>query len=145
MDSEDTTQQAEGNRAIRLLVEYDASGFKVRDRWQIETLAPPSHPLQVPRATGGFWVELRDAKNNVVYRRVMPNPVQTEVEVFDPELGPHRQPTDATNGSFTVLVPDIPEAEQLAFVSSSSDPARRQNAARLVTAVPLREAKGRRR
>jgi hypothetical protein len=145
MDSRDTTQRTEGNRAIRLLVEYDESGFKVRDRWEIETLAPPSHPLEVPRATSGFWVELRDAKNNVVYRRVMPNPVQTDVEVFDPEFGPHRQPTDAKSGSFTVLIPDLPEAEQLAFVSSPSDPARRQNPARMVAAVPLREGKGRRR
>lgn len=137
MDPADPTQQAEPNRAIRLLVEYNESGFTISQSWPLETLAPPSHARDVPRATSGFWVELRDAKNNVLYRRVMPDPVQTDVEVFDPE-GLHRQEVEAPRGSFTVLVPDLPEAEQIAFVSSPSDPAKRQNAARQVAAMPLR-------
>jgi hypothetical protein len=138
MDPADSTRRADPNRAIRLLVEYDESGFTIRESWELETLAPASHAREVPRATSGFWVELRDGKNNVLYRRVMPDPVQTEVEVFDPEMGVHRQEVDAPRGSFTVLVPDLPEAEQIAFVGSPRDPAKRQNAARQVAAMPLR-------
>lgn len=142
MDPADPTQRAEPNRAIRLLVNYDKSGFSVSDSWDLETLAPPSQSLDPARGTSGFWVELRDAKNNVLYRRVMQNPVPPDVEVFDPEEGLHRVAVDEPKGVFTVLVPDLPDAEQIAFVSSPMDPAKRQNPAREVAALPLR---GRRR
>jgi hypothetical protein len=143
MDTSDPTQQrAEPNRAIRLLIQYDKSGFSITDSWPLETLAPASHALDAPRATSGFWVELHDAKNNVLYRRVMPNPVQSDVEIFDPEEGPHRHAVEEPEGVFTVLVPDMPDAEEIVFVSSPPDPAKRQNAARKVAAMPLR---GRRR
>ena len=122
-----------------------ASGFKVRDRWQIETLAPPSHSLQVPRATSGFLgrVARREEQRRLSASDAEPGTRQRS-RCSTPSLA-HRQPADAATGSFTVLVPDIPEAEAAAFVSSSSDPAKRQNAARLVTAVSLRESKGPRR
>jgi hypothetical protein len=142
MDPSDARQRAEPNRAIRLLVEYDKSGFTIKANWSLETFAPPSHALAVPRATSGFWVELRDAKGKVLYRRVMQNPVQTEVEVFDPEEGPHRHAVEEPSGVFSILVPDMPDAEQIAFVSSPPDPAKRQNAAREVAAMPLRGGKG---
>jgi hypothetical protein len=138
MDPADPTQRAEPNRAIRLLVQYDKSGFSISESWPLETLAPASHSLDVPRATSGFWVELRDAKNNVLYRRVMQNPVPADVEVFDPEEGLHRHAVDDPKGVFTVLVPDMPDAEEIAFVSSPMDPAKRQNAARQVAALPFR-------
>jgi hypothetical protein len=137
MDPADPTQQrAEPNRAIRLQIRYDKSGFSITDSRPLETLAPASHALDAPRATSGFWVELRDAKNNVLYRRVMHNPVQSDVEVFDPE-GLHRHAVEDPTGVFTVLVPDMPDAEEIVFVSSPSDPAKRQNAARRVAAMPL--------
>jgi hypothetical protein len=145
MDPADPTQQAAPNRAIRLLVEYDQSGFSIAQSSSLETLAPASHALEVPRATSGFWVELRDAKKNVLYRRVMQHPVPTDVEVFDPEVGVHRQAVEDPSGVFSVLVPDIPEAEEIAFVSSPMDPAKRQNAARQVAALPLRGGRGKRR
>jgi hypothetical protein len=144
MDPADPTQQrAEPNRAIRLLIEYDKSGFSITDSRPLETLAPASHALDAPRATSGFWVELRDAKKNVLYRRVMPNPVQSDVEIFDPE-GLHRHAVEEPKGVFTVLVPDIPDAEEIAFVSSPPDPAKRQNAAREVAAMPLRRRRRKR-
>jgi hypothetical protein len=136
-------QQQEPNRAIRLQIEYDKSGFSIVDSWPLETLAPASHALEAPRATSGFWVELRDAKNNVLYRRVMSNPVQSEVEIFDPE-GIHRHAVEEPKGVFTVLVPDMPDAEEIAFVSSPLDPAKRQNPARQVAAMPLRRRRRKR-
>ncbi len=145
MDPADPTLQTEPNRAIRLLVEYDKSGFSISESWPLETLAPQSHSLDAPRATSGFWVELRDAKRNVLYRRVIQNPVAADVEVFDPEEGVHRHAVEDPKGVFTVLVPDIPEAEEIAFVSSPTDPAKRQNAARQVAALPLRGGRGKRR
>ena len=138
MDPADPTQRAEPNRALRLLVKYDKSGYSISETWPLETLAPASHALETARATSGFWVELRDAKNNVLYRRVMQHPVPADVEVFDPEQGVHRQAVDDPEGVFTVLVPDLPEAAEIAFVSSPMDPAKRQNAARQVAALPLR-------
>jgi hypothetical protein len=144
MDSSDPAQQAEPNRAIRLLIRYDKSGFSIAESRPLETLPPASHALEVPRATSGFWIELHDAKNNVLYRRAMPNPVQSDVEIFDPERGPHRHAVKDPEGVFTVLVPDMPDAEEIVFVSSPFDPAKRQNAARKVAAMPLR-GRGRKR
>src|SRR6266508_2208561 len=134
----DRTQQPEPNRAIRLLIEYDQSRFTVRESWSLETLAPPSHPLVAAQAQSGFWFELRDGKDSVVYRRVMENPVQFDVEVHDPERGPYRRAVEEPKGVFTILIPDLPEAQEIVFVSSPLDPAESAGPAEQVARLTLR-------
>jgi len=144
MDSMDPAQQAEPNRAIRLLIEYDRSGYTIGDSWLVETLAPASHSLEPRLNASGFWIELRDAGNKVVYRRVLHDPAPPDAEVFDPERGLRRVALDDPKGVFTVLVPDLPEAEELAIVSSPMDLGKRASAARQVARLPLPGRKGRR-
>lgn len=137
MDPMDPAQQAEPNRAIRLLIEYDGSDFSIGRSWPVETLAPASHSLDARPRASGFWIELRDGDDKLLYRRVLHNPVQADVEVFDPDRGPRRVALDEPRGVFTILVPDLPEAEEIAIVSSPTDLRKRESPARQVARLPL--------
>jgi hypothetical protein len=144
MDSIDSAQQAEPNRAIRLLIEYDRSGFSISKSWHIETLAPASHSLETRLNASGFWIELRDGSDKLLYRRVLHDPAPVDVEVFDPDRGLRRVALDEPKGVFTVLVPDLPDAEEIAIVSSPIDLRKRESTARQVARLPLPGRKRRR-
>jgi hypothetical protein len=137
MDSMDPAQQAEPHRAIRLLIEYDGSQFSISKSWQVETVAPASHSLEPRLNATGFWIELRDAGDKLLYRRILHNPVRVDAEVFDPELGLRRVALEEPKGVFTVLVPDLPDAQEIAIVSSPIDLRKRESLARQVARLPL--------
>ncbi len=114
----DQPAQSSQARAIRLLVSYDGDQLTVIDRRPVDTPAPPSDPIQGFEGQSGFWFELRDAQSNVLYRRVASNPIQQEVEAFEPDGTATRHVIEKPSGVFTVLVPDVPEADHVAVVSS---------------------------
>jgi hypothetical protein len=127
------------NRALRLIIKYDDGKIVVSDRQYLEKATPPSDALRGYEGQSGFWYELRDAKRKILYRRVASNPIQFDVEVHDPETGPRRYPVRKARGLFTVLVPDLPEADSLVLVSSPLDPRKRMASAKLLARIPLRE------
>jgi hypothetical protein len=75
---------------------------------------------------------------------VLHDPAPVDVEVFDPDRGLRRVALDEPKGVFTVLVPDLPDAEEIAIVSSPIDLRKRESAARQVTRLPLPGRKRRR-
>jgi hypothetical protein len=136
----DRAQHPEPSRAIRLLIEYDRWQLAVRDRWVMEKHVPPSDALGAAEAQSGFWFELRDANDRVLYRRVMDNPIRADAEVHDPDVGLYRQAVRDPKGVFAILVPDLPEAEEIAFFSSPLDPGQSANAADEVSRLALPRA-----
>jgi hypothetical protein len=136
-----TDQQANATppRAVRLVVQYEGEKLSVIDRQDVEMAVPPSDALRGFEEESGFWIELRDAKNNVLYRRVHEDPIRSEVEAFEEDGSATRAIVDKPSGVFTVLVPDIPEADHVAVVSSPRDPEQRMaRPAKLMTRLPLR-------
>jgi hypothetical protein len=81
------------------------------------TIQPSDSLSEAETMTPGFSFVVRDAKRNLIYRRIMENPIQHDVEVFGPESNQSvgRRAVAHTKGTFVILVPDAPEANSLEF------------------------------
>ncbi|WP_171163536.1 hypothetical protein [Streptomyces sp. I05A-00742] len=125
MTTEQQNDSGPGRRAaVRLIFEYAGPDIRLVSRQQVEAAPPPSDPIEEERDVQGFWVELRDAEQRPLYRRVMHPPVRHDAEVFsdDPERSIARVPVEEPRGAFAVLVPDLGDADHIALVSSPLTP-----------------------
>lgn len=105
--------------AVRFLFKYDQSKVSLVSQQPLMMLVPPSDPLQGFEGLAGFWYELRDNTGRAIYRRVVHNPIQHHVEVHEEgAASPRRRLVDIPSGVFTIVVPDLPEAQTLALCSS---------------------------
>jgi hypothetical protein len=117
------TEQVRGQvtpRAIRLIFAYEGNSVRLIDRQRLELPTPPTDAISDHEGQQGFWVELRRPDERVTYRRVLANPVGTDAEVFspDPARSLSRVPIERPSGVFTVLVPDVEEADHVVLMSS---------------------------
>ena len=111
------------NHALRLIFDYRGMQVGLRSQQQIEMVSPPSDPIDEYEGHSGFWLELRDAKENVLYRQIMHNPIQLELEALsgDPERPFTNVKNDTDEGTFMVVVPAIEEAVVAVLHSSPAD------------------------
>ncbi len=126
------------NRALRLIFSYKGSKPTLESRQEIEMTVPPSDRTYEYEQQSGFWVELRDLDDRVIYRRVMRNPMETEREApsGDPKRPFTRVSPQNPQGTFAVLVPYVDSAEALVLCAS---PAGNPNqAAREVSRISIR-------
>jgi len=71
---------------------------------------------------GGFWVELRDPNEQVLFHRVLDSPLGDSVEVHSPDGKIERVMGVPTADSiFEVLVPDTDEATTVALIGEYLD------------------------
>lgn len=98
---------------LRLTFAYDENGIRLIHSQRVEMIAPPALTLRPQEGQAGYWVEVRDAKGNLLYYRPLHDPVRADLEVFsdDPAQPIMRIPNPLRSGEFTVLVPDLPDAE----------------------------------
>ena len=81
-------------------------------------MIPPASIGDPPqRGQTGYWLEVRDASGRVLHHRALHDPVRRDVEAFSPDAGPSisRVPLREPAGRFTVLVPDLPDAQTFAL------------------------------
>jgi hypothetical protein len=107
-------------KAIRMLLSFDGEHVHVVSQQAVDMVLPPSDPVEGIEGLKGFWYELRDGQNRPLYRRVMPNPMRDDVEVFsdDPTQSVARQATPNRKGVFTVVVPDTEDGNTVTLSSS---------------------------
>jgi hypothetical protein len=113
---------------VRLIFSYEGDTVRLESSERLETTTPPSDPVEGVESEVGFWLELRDSGDRRLYRRVMQNPISADAEVFsdDPERSIARIEVEKPVGAFTALVPDLPDATQVALVGSApGEPAER--------------------
>jgi hypothetical protein len=108
-------------RAVRLTFAYDGDTIQLLSRQNVEMITPPSEPLGEGEGHTGFWYELKNERDQTLYRRLMSNPVEQSHEVFSPERGRsiQRAPAQRRSGVFSVVVPEVAEAR---FVTLAHTP-----------------------
>jgi hypothetical protein len=108
--------------AVRLTFTYEGDEVRLVSRQPVEIIIPPTDALSGYEGEQGFWVEVRSGQDETLHRRVMDDPLRQDVEVFspDPEQSVARTPVDKPSGIFTVLVPDLEEADHVALMSSAA-------------------------
>jgi hypothetical protein len=107
-------------RALRLTFAYEGEEVRLQSRRPVEMIAPPGDELS--GSEQGFWIEVRDEKDDTLHRLVMEDPLSRDVEVFSPdaEQSVYRVPVEKPSGLFVVVVPDLEEADHVTLMSSGA-------------------------
>ena len=133
-------EEGQGNptRAIRLTLVQDGDNLKVLSRQSVRMRVPESDATYGFEGKSGFWVELRSAEQECVYRRAIPNPLEEDIEApsGDPERPFTRARAPAKPRVFVVLVPDTDAGREL--VLTASPRGARAGKARPFAAIDLR-------
>ena len=116
--------------AFRLTFAWRGSQISLVGSERVEMIVPASMPEPHDAVATGYSFALLDADGRVIYQRPMHSPIRIDTEAFSPGRGRpiERVPLQATEGQFTVLVPDLPDAHAIRL-SGPADPARAQDPA----------------
>jgi hypothetical protein len=109
--------------ALRLTFAYEGNAVTLKSTRTIEMKVPPSHATEGYDGQAGFWVEVRDASDKTVYRRILHSPMSGWHEVHSPEGYPTHVPAARRSGEFEVVVPAAgPGASVVLFGSQQPNP-----------------------
>jgi hypothetical protein len=129
----------------RLLIRFAPAGPELIGDFRVEKMALPrsrSLPRVEPGGTAsGFWFELLDGDEKVLYRRSISSPVHHEQFDEDGTIT-RRTRSGEHSAELEVLVPDLPGATEVRFVSSYDDDGRRLDAAQVMGAVRMPDSPG---
>jgi hypothetical protein len=107
--------------AKRLTFSYEGNQIELIGQQDIQKGVLPSFTGDTKDNRSGFWFEITGDKQNILYRRTIDNPIKTDVEVFSDEKKTEsisRQKISDIKGAFSIVIPDIPEAQGLDLFGS---------------------------
>jgi hypothetical protein len=115
---EGTPTGPEPRGAVRLTFRYEGDEVRLVSSRRIDKLLPPAEEPAAVEERQGFFVEVRGADDRVLERRVLRDPVRRDAEVFseDPDRPLARVPVERPAGVFSLVVPDLEEADYVALV-----------------------------
>lgn len=108
------------SEAIRLTIAYEGERLEVISEDKIEKIVPLLREIDDKKHSGA-WIELKDKKGNVLHTEAIDIPFGSDLEVFsndpkDPSIT--RENISNFKGTFSILIPDVPGAEELNIFSS---------------------------
>jgi hypothetical protein len=101
--------------AWRLTFAYTGSDIRLIAQQRVAMIAPPDDSERTYAARAGTWLEVRDATGHGLYRQILVDPVRRGYEAHspDPQEGSWQVEPEAPAGVFQVVVPDLPEAQDV--------------------------------
>lgn len=104
-------------RALRLTFRVSNGKIELVSHERLEMIVPPAFGER-PEAGkhGGYWVELRDAKQSVLSHRLISPTLLNSVEVHSPDRKIERAFGEVQDGVFEVLLPDEDDAKSVALM-----------------------------
>jgi hypothetical protein len=134
----------------RLSVSWRDGEWTIENEIRIESMTLPKS-AELPRDTKkrgvtGFWYEAADRQGRTIYRQLLEDPF-SGMEVFDRDGKMRRIQMEPHQASLQILVPDVPEVEELHIYSSTIPSAhgkemREQSNAERIATLNLRGEKG---
>jgi hypothetical protein len=105
---------------IRLIFAHSADGVTLISRQRVDMTLPAQDPPVDDALPHAFVAEVRGSDDRVLHRTAIANPLESHREVFSEEPGRSisRVPVAQPEGAFTVIVPDTPEADHLALLTT---------------------------
>jgi hypothetical protein len=102
-------------QALRLTFSFDGPQVQLILREPVEMTLPPSAQITDEPPGAAFWFEIHDAERSPLYRRTHRHPLDPTVEVRtgDPERPLAHVDSGRTSGTFTLMVPDLAEAQSV--------------------------------
>lgn len=124
MPNSDQSRRLDPNqrRTLRLTFRVADGEVRLLSYERLPMICPPSIG-ETPQARkhGGFWMELRNRDNQVIFHRLIHSPLVGSVEVHSPDGKIERKFGEVRESIFEVLLPDNPEAESIALMGESLD------------------------
>lgn len=115
---------AEGQGSLRLTFEYEGRSVRLRDVQPVDAVAPA--PPVSARGTGGFALEMRDGEGQLLFRRMLDDPVTGSVELpvgdRDAERPFERVTVEQPSGTFVVMVPAVAASTEVALFDRREGP-----------------------
>jgi len=110
-------------KSLRLTFRVADGEVRLVSYERLDMICPPSIG-QRPEAGkhGGFWMELRDANDRVLFHRFLSNPLGDSVEVHSPDGKIQRIFGDTRENIFEVLLPDDRNARTIVLMGESLIP-----------------------
>lgn len=110
-------------KSLRLTFRVADGEIRLVSYERLDMICPPSVGER-PEAGrhGGFWMELRDTNNRVLFHRILNNPLGDSVEVHSPDGKIQRVFGTVEENVFDVLLPDDSKAKTIAFMGESLEP-----------------------
>jgi hypothetical protein len=110
-------------KSLRLTFRVADGEVRLVSYERLDMICPPSVGER-PKAGihGGFWMELRDTNNHVLFHRVLHTPLGDSVEVHSPDGKIQRIFGAVKESIFEVLLPDDSKAKTIAFMGESLEP-----------------------
>ncbi|XES78099.1 MAG: hypothetical protein ACBZ72_04295 [Candidatus Bathyarchaeia archaeon] len=144
MEKKDKNSQPKkplSHNALRLTFEYDRDKIRLVNRHSVNMIVPPPTTTPLTEKHSGFWIEIKDSEGKVLFSRVEYNPIQYDTEIFLGTANKNivRRPILHPQGTFVLLVPDLPEAESIDLVSSPLDAKRAHEPAKKLASFALKE------
>lgn len=126
-------------RSIRFVLTFEGGDVRLLARQRVGMTAPASDALEDAGRRSGFWVEVRDAGERTLFRRVAEHPggAGAEFPTDDPERPLARQEAAGAAGVLVVVVPDVEEGDRLVLVGGPSGAQVERGAVREIASFPL--------
>jgi len=107
-------------KAIRLTFSYEGDNITLVSRQKVDKFLPSSALSVNPPVSSKSWFELSDPQRNLIHTRSLDNLIKKDMEVFseDPNNSIHRQKIPDIKGTFSILIPDIPNATNFDIFTS---------------------------
>jgi hypothetical protein len=130
--------------AVRLTFRYEGDEVRLVSSRRVDKLLPADEEAQEAAERQGFFAEVRDVDDRVLDRRLLHEPVRRDEEVFsdDPERSLARVPVERPAGVFSVLVPELEEADYVALMERAPRRAAFAAVTNELVRVPLRGRQG---
>lgn len=111
------------DKTLRLTFQVANGVIRLVSHERLNMICPPSIG-EPPKAgqNGGFWIELRDARDHLLFHRVLNNPLGDSIEVYSPDGKIQRVFGDVKENVFDVLLPDEDKAKTIVFIGESLNP-----------------------
>ncbi len=111
-------------QSLKVTFSIDKGKIQILRFERLSMIAPPAvgDPPQAGK-NGGYWIELRDGNDRVLFHRVLHNPLRDSVEVHSPDGKIERVFGDPGKPSvFDVLLPDEGAATSIVVMGESLTP-----------------------
>lgn len=105
--------------ALRYTFAFDTTSLRMLRRLALDKQTVASLDWEAVAGESGFWVELRDASDQLLYRRVLDDPAyRLEGPINDNGAMRAVPPAPGRTGTFSVVVPYTPDTTRLVIMAS---------------------------
>ena len=113
----------QSRKTLRLTFRIADKEIQLLTYERLDMICPPSIG-EIPQVGkhGGFWMELHDARNRVLFHRVLNNPLGDSVEIHSSDGKVERVFGAPEENVFDVLLPDDRRSKTIVFIGDSLEP-----------------------